>query len=206
MTKPTFFQRKPTGQKATYASAVYILLIVLMFIASCSKELYKASKPQQYRKLEVTSTIHQNQDPKLSAFLNGGSGRKLNTGKVDVEMIIKTASGQIGTPHCMGGSTPRCMDCSGLLVFTFAHHGIKMPHNSQEQARYGDIIYDRDQLRRGDLMFFINTYRTSNFITHSGIYLGNGQFLHTSTSQGVTITSISNPWWRERYIFGTRIF
>lgn len=189
-----------------HTSAVYILLIALILIASCSRELYKTSKPSPESRKTIPTKIEDSENPKLKAFLNGGSGKILNTGSVNAETIIKTASGQIGTPHCMGGSTPRCMDCSGLLVFSFAQQGIKLPHNSQEQARYGKIIYDLNQLKRGDLIFFINTYRTSNYITHSGIYLGNGDFLHTSTSQGVTITSISNPWWGERYIFGTRIF
>jgi murein DD-endopeptidase / murein LD-carboxypeptidase len=197
---------KPSSQKASYTSAVYIMLIALILIASCSRELYKTSKPTQESRKPAPTKTEQTEDPKLNAFLNGGSGKTLNTGSLDSEKIIKTASARIGTPHCMGGSTTRCMDCSGLLVFSFAQHGIKLPHNSQEQARYGKIIYDINQLRRGDLIFFINTYRTLNYITHSGIYLGNGDFLHTSTSQGVTITSISNPWWRERYIFGTRIF
>ena len=100
----------------------------------------------------------------------------------------------------------KCIDCSGLLVAVFASHDIHLPHNSEEQARYGEIIAGKDNLREGDLVFFIRSYKTQNFITHSGIYIGNNQFIHTSSSNGVIITSLNDSDWSERYIFGTRLF
>jgi cell wall-associated NlpC family hydrolase len=105
----------------------------------------------------------------------------------------------------MGGTTSKCMDCSGLIFRVFDSHGIILPHNSEEQARYGTVISDRGNLRPGDLLFFIRTYNTSRLITHSGIYTGNGSFIHTSSSKGVTVTSLDDPWWSERYLFATRI-
>jgi cell wall-associated NlpC family hydrolase len=105
----------------------------------------------------------------------------------------------------MGGTTMKCMDCSGLLVAVFATHGIYLPHNSEEQARYGKIIAGMDELKKGDLVFFIRSYKTHLFITHSGIYIGYNKFIHTSTKNGVTITSLSDPWWKEKFIFGTRV-
>ncbi len=63
-----------------------------------------------------------------------------------------------------------------------------------------------DELIKGDLVFFIRTYKTNRLITHSGIYIGNNKFIHTSTSNGVTITSLNDPWWKEKFIFGTRVF
>lgn len=124
---------------------------------------------------------------------------------VTPEMIIGTALTYLGVPHCMGGTTAKCMDCSGLVFRVFATHGIIMPHSSEEQARYGKIIQDRAMLMPGDIVFFIRTYSTSRVITHSGICLGDGTFIHTSSSQGVTVTSLDDPYWSERYLFGTRI-
>jgi len=83
---------------------------------------------------------------------------------------------------------------------------IRDSHNSQEQARYGKIITGKDELRRGDLVFFVRSYKTSQFITHSGIFMGNNKFIHTSSKKGVTITSINDPWWSEKFILGTRVF
>lgn len=122
------------------------------------------------------------------------------------DKIIKTARQYLGVPHCMGGTTMKCIDCSGLLVAVFASYGIQLPHNSEEQARYGKVITGMENLKPGDLVFFVRSYNTSHFITHSGIYIGDNKFIHTSSREGVTITSLNDPWWNERYLFGTRIF
>ena len=99
----------------------------------------------------------------------------------------------------------KCMDCSGLLLTVFAGHGIALPHNSEEQARFGRIISRVDDLRKGDLVFFTRTYETSHFITHSGICAGNNKFIHASSKNGVIVTSINDPWWSLRFVFGTRV-
>jgi murein DD-endopeptidase / murein LD-carboxypeptidase len=145
-----------------------------------------------------------NEIPEL--FWNRGTEKRLDTGDISAISIIDTALDYLGVPHCMGGKTRRCMDCSGLLLSVFAAHGIDLPHNSEEQARFGKIIYSPDQLKKGDLVFFTRSYRTNRFITHSGIYAGNNEFIHTSSARGVTVTSIHDPWWSEKFVFGTRIF
>lgn len=150
-------------------------------------------------------TITSSEKKRLEEFVGAGIESPVDIKDVTPETVIETARRYLGVPHCMGGTTARCMDCSGLLVRVFADHGITLPHNSEEQARYGAIIADRESLMAGDLLFFIRTYSTSRVITHSGIYLGNGSFIHTSSSRGVTVTSLDDPWWSERYLFATRI-
>jgi cell wall-associated NlpC family hydrolase len=98
------------------------------------------------------------------------------------------------------------MDCSGLTYISFAKNKIEIPRNSQEQARYGRVIFNRDDLKKGDLVFFTKSYSTSDYITHVGIYLGKGKFIHASTSAGVIETPLNNPWWSQRFVFGTRVF
>jgi cell wall-associated NlpC family hydrolase len=142
----------------------------------------------------------------LQDFMAAGIEKMPDTGKTSPDDIIQTARKYLGVPHCMGGTTMKCMDCSGLLVTVFAAHNIHLPHNSEEQARYGIIIAGMDELRKGDLVFFVRSYKTNRLITHSGIYIGSNQFIHTSSSKGVTITSLSNSWWEEKFFFGTRIF
>jgi len=56
-----------------------------------------------------------------------------------------------------------------------------------------------------DLVFFSDSYSTNHFITHAGIYTGDNKFIHTSSSVGVTITDLKDPWWADRFVFGTRI-
>ena len=151
-------------------------------------------------------TMSSAEEKQLEKFMEAGIQQPVAAGAVTVAAIIETARGYLGVPHCMGGTTARCMDCSGLIFRVFATHGITLPHSSEEQARYGRIITEREMLMPGDLLFFVRTYNTSRLITHSGIYAGDGKFIHTSSSRGVITTSLNDPWWSQRYLFATRIF
>jgi lipoprotein Spr len=177
-----------------------ILLIAAcqLFTTYCSTEIFRESSFQNINS--------RNEKKKLEDFMDGGTGKAINTKNASANKIIKTAQRYLGVPHCMGGATMKCMDCSGLLVAVFAKYDIHLPHNSEAQARYGKKITRMDELLRGDMVFFIRSYKTNQFITHSGIYIGNNKFIHTSSKKGVTITSINDPWWSERFIFGTRVF
>jgi cell wall-associated NlpC family hydrolase len=178
----------------------FIILVVAvcqLLNTYCSKQLYTKTSFQN-----IKST---GENKKLKNFLDTGTEKKLNTRNTSADEIINTAQKYLGVSHCTGGTSMKCIDCSGLLVAVFARHGISLPHNSEEQARYGKIITGTDKLKKGDLVFFIRSYETHRFITHSGIYLGDNKFIHTSSKKGVTITSLSDPWWKERYIFATRV-
>lgn len=179
--------------------------IIILFVAAiqllatqCSKQIYPESS--------FSNINTQTENRKLKEFIAGGTEKALNIRDASPDEIISTARKYIGVPHCMGGTTMKCMDCSGLLVTVFGKYGIKLPHSSQEQARYGKIIKKIDDLQKGDLVFFIRSYNTANFITHSGICTGDNKFIHTSSTVGVTITSLSDSYWNEKFIFGTRIF
>ena len=143
---------------------------------------------------------------RLNEFAQGGIELPLNMGGVSANQLIDTARSYLGTPHCMGGLTHRCIDCSGLLYVTFKSMGIDVPHSSEGIARYGKLVVDVDSLIPGDLVFFVGTYNTSKLITHSGIYLGNYQFIHTSASRGVIISELRSAYYKKHFIFGKRIF
>jgi len=184
--------------KSKRTLAILLLAVCQLLNSSCTKQFYP---DPSFKNIESPAEKKSMED-----FMNAGTEKVIDIHNATPDEIIKTARQYLGVPHCMGGTTMKCMDCSGLLVAVFAGHGIQLPHNSEEQARYGKIIAEMENLKKGDLVFFIRSYRTSHFITHSGIYLGNNKFIHTSSSDGVTITSLDDPWWKERYIFGTRIF
>ncbi len=179
----------------------YTIVLVFIFqllISYCAKRSY----PERVF-INIENTEENN---KFKSFIDSGIEKNLDTNKASPDQIINTAREYLGVPHCMGGTTRKCMDCSGLLVAVFARYDIRLPHNSEEQAKYGRLIAVKDELRKGDLVFFIRSYKTQRFITHSGIYLGNNEFIHTSSTNGVTITSLDDSWWKEKFIFGTRVF
>ena len=176
---------------------IFLVVVCQLLNTYCSR--------QQYAVSSFHNISSHSEEKKLKYFLEAGTERKTDTHNTKADEIIITAKKYIGVPHCMGGTTRKCMDCSGLLFTVFAEHGVKLPHSSEEQARYGKRISGIDNLRKGDLVFFIRSYKTHDFITHAGIYIGNNQFIHTSSKKGVTITSLNDKWWKEKFIFGTRI-
>lgn len=160
---------------------------------------------KQVEKNSYKNVTQSTDSKELKAFLSQGAEKYLNTGGLTANELISTARKYLGVPHCMGGSSKKCTDCSGLVMAVFAEHGIPFPHSSEEQARFGKIIRDKAQLKKGDLVYFIKSYQTSKYITHTGIYLGNNEFIHTSSKKGVTITSLDNEWWKEKFIFATHV-
>jgi len=181
------------------AKTITILLIIVchLFAAGCARKL---SPTRSFENIDTKA-----EKKELERFISGGVEKSINTNNVSADELIKAARQYLGVPHCMGGTTSKCMDCSGLLFAVFRKFSISLPHNSEEQARYGTIITRKEDLKKGDLVFFIRTYRTNNFITHAGICTGNSEFIHASTSNGVTITSLYDPWWNGKFIFGTKV-
>jgi len=100
-----------------------------------------------------------------------------------------------GTPYRMGGLNKRGIDCSGFVYVTFRDaFGINLPRSTEDLARKGTPV-KRQSLAVGDVVFFI----TGRSKRHVGIYIGNKQFIHASTSNGVMKSSLNNPYWIEHY-------
>lgn len=153
---------------------------------------------------DKNSELEINSQRKLQELKDSSIVKAIDTTRL-ADKIIETAREYLGIPHCMGGITTRCLDCSGFVMIVFDLYGIDLPHNAQEQSKYGSMIKDKKELSKGDLVFFHGSYKTTRYITHSGIYIGDNQFIHTSVGKGVTITSLDDSWWKNKYVFGTRI-
>ena len=122
--------------------------------------------------------------------------------KSKVAALIATAKSYIGVPYQFGGTTPSGFDCSGFLQFVFAKHGLNIPRLADEQYNLGLRTKNVSQLVPGDLVFF-TTYTSG--VSHCGIYLGSGKFIHTSSSKGVRIDELSGEYWQPRYVGGKHI-
>ncbi|WP_111412785.1 NlpC/P60 family protein [Billgrantia lactosivorans] len=100
-----------------------------------------------------------------------------------------------GTPYRIGGTGPGGIDCSALVQAIFSDtFRLQLPRSTGEQVQQGTQI-SRDQLQVGDLVFF----RPPGRYDHVGIYVGDGYFLHASTSQGVMLSELDNSYWQRYY-------
>jgi len=106
-----------------------------------------------------------------------------------------------GVRYRMGGSTKSGIDCSGFVQRTFREQfGLELPRSTYEQQEMGKSV-SRTSLRTGDLVLF----RAGSTGRHVGIYIGNNQFVHASTSSGVMISSMNEPYWKKRYNEARRV-
>ena len=102
----------------------------------------------------------------------------------------------LGTPYRYGGSTRQGTDCSGFVMSAFKEKtGITLPRSSKAGFKNGEPV-ERDQLQVGDILYFTNRW---GMIDHAAIYVGNDRFIHSSTSKGVVVTPMSDPYWDHRY-------
>ena len=118
------------------------------------------------------------------------------------EALVRSAQDFIGVPYLWGGtSSDNGFDCSGLTMTVYQLNGMNLPRNSARQFEVGNSVESISDLRRGDLVFFSAKWK--NGVSHVGVYIGNGQFIHAS-SQGkkIRIDSLSTAYFTKHYIGG----
>ena len=101
----------------------------------------------------------------------------------------------VGTPYRLGGTNERGIDCSALIQNVYRDtFNMELPRTTRQQVKQGRQI-NRSELQAGDLVFF-NPPGPSR---HAGIYIGDGRFMHASSSRGVMISRLDNSYWKRYY-------
>lgn len=119
----------------------------------------------------------------------------ISTPTAPVERLYAQLERLRGTPYRLGGTGRGGIDCSALIQLTYREQfELDLPRTTAALARVG-IPVSRNELNAGDLVFFKTGRRTR----HAGIYIEDGRFLHASTSQGVIISRLDNPYWARHY-------
>lgn len=112
--------------------------------------------------------------------------------------VVGIAMRYLGIPYLWGGSSPATgFDCSGFVMYVFAQVGVSLPHSTYAMWGMG-VSVSSDQLQAGDLVFF-------NGLGHMGIYIGNGQFIHSPHTGDVVKISPMTGWYSSTYVGARRI-
>lgn len=120
------------------------------------------------------------------------------------EAIVNFAKKYLGARYSYGSSGPKAFDCSGFTMYVMGNFGIRLPHSARSQSKYGQRV-SREELRPADLVFFSSSRGGS--ISHVGMYVGNGYFIHaSSSSRGVRIDSLSEGYYRRHFVTAVRLF
>ncbi len=124
--------------------------------------------------------------------------------KIPQSRLIEITSSWIGTPYRFGGFSRKGIDCSGFVcrVFEEMSH-VKLPHQSRKLRAMGTPVSLRNA-RPGDLVFFRGGL--FNTVNHVGIYMGNNRFVHAATKKGVSMSSLDQQYYKERFVDARRIF
>jgi murein DD-endopeptidase / murein LD-carboxypeptidase len=165
---------------------IYVLILSAILLASCqsavrftSNDDYGSDSKSEARRDKVSS----------SKTVRKSTGNNYNISLNEKQKsIIKEAEKWIGTPYCFGGDGNGCIDCSAYVKTVYSKSiGIELPRTAAEQYDALQIVKENDA-QAGDLVFF----KKNSKITHVGIYLGNNEFIHSSSSRGVIKQELNN--------------
>ena len=124
--------------------------------------------------------------------------------------IVATARQYLGTRYVYGGASPSGFDCSGFTMYIYQQYGYSLPHTAtgQWQSGLGTRVWSIGALQPGDLVFFNDPARNAGkACSHAGIYIGDGQFIHSSSSNsnGVIISSLTSGYYNTYFVGGIHV-
>jgi len=121
------------------------------------------------------------------------------------EQIAEYGKQFIGTPYVWGGTNLNSgVDCSGFTQCIYKNFDININRTSYMQALNGKTV-PKNELRSGDLVFFDTNGTNRGKISHVGVYVGDGEFIHSDMTRGISIAKLSNSYYQRNYVKGVRV-
>lgn len=173
-------------------------------IATANNFTEKAGKKLPSGKIILIPKVVEEPDEDFVSLTN----KPLNDWKTSDEkyMLVKVAKSFMGAPYKYGGESVRGLDCSAFVKKIYEIFDVQLPRSAREQFRVGARI-EKEELSVGDLVFF-RTQRYAKYPTHVGIYIGDGNFIHSSSSHckdGVKIDGLASEFYSKAYIGAVRV-
>jgi len=185
------------AQKQASPNRLLLVFVVLLWFL-----LQSCAMPQRtgydrniggYRRTAAESSQTASKQTKPTQTKSKDQAETAKSTKDDLQSIIEP---WLGTPYRFGGSSRSGTDCSGFVMQVFKKwKNIALPHSTRQSWKMGKSVRS-GSLQRGDVVFFGNFWN----VNHNGIYLGNNQFVHASSSRGVMISDLFDEgYWEARY-------
>jgi cell wall-associated NlpC family hydrolase len=173
-----------------------VLVFAALVFSSCgsSRKSVVTTKTDDYKTTERADRV---------------SPKKSEVGNTNLKAykIVEVAQGYEGTRYKFGGTDKRGMDCSGLIYVSFLEEGIPLPRTSREMSLLGNRLF-LEEVSIGDLLFF-ETNKNRKVINHVGLVVEvNNEgiyFIHSSSSRGVIISSLSEPYWSNNFVMARKV-
>ncbi|PKG37252.1 NlpC/P60 family protein [Psychromonas sp. Urea-02u-13] len=160
-----------------------IITLTCFFLGACSVPSKPSSSAKSSNKAQVNKSQSMNEEQLLFYLLR------------------KEFAYWQGTPYQLGGNSKKGIDCSEFVKNVYRDGlNFTLPRTTKTQVEKGYLVY-KNQLQVGDLVFFKTGWRTR----HVGIYIGNNEFIHASTSKGVITSKLDNVYWKKKYWQARRI-
>lgn len=132
-------------------------------------------------------------------------GKTYQISPIDRQKLLEDAKYFKGGKYVWGGTTPEGFDCSGYVQYLYKKHNISLPRTAWAQSKKGEIV-DMNHLQKGDLLFFLTDKKRGIPVTHVGIYIGDGNFIHAaSKKQGIIISPLMHGKYADIFVSARRV-
>ena len=192
-----------------FAPLVPLALVTLLFGCAAHSPVSEQAPQQPVSNNSVTAQSSSQRfqqeletDKELANFADGKSYQL----PVLADSILERGMSLIGTRYRFGGTSEAGFDCSGFIGYLFREEaGMNLPRSTREMINVDAPLVSRSALKPGDLLFFATNGRRGR-VSHAGIYLGDNQFIHSSSrrSGGVRIDSLGDSYWSKTFIEAKR--
>jgi len=170
--------------------------LLSLILVSCAAQPRFCPEPLKQKKDKV---IREKEDQKTDEAQTVYSEKRSSLDQGKMGRIIDSHR---GTPYRREGETKAGMDCSGLVVAVYRQYsGFKLPHDTQKLFKLIKRI-DKGNLAYGDLVFFSDGWFR---VSHVGIYIGEGKFVHSIEDFGVIVSSLEEDYYKKKYIGARRV-
>jgi lipoprotein Spr len=175
--------------KKVFCEILFLSMILMLFSVACRTT--KTIKAPTHNSPDTTG-FYNNYSKILGVELSGNENKK----------FIKEISVWLGAPYLLGGSTKDGADCSGFVQTVYKTvYNISLYRKAEDIVKNCELI-DKKDLKTGDLVFF---KIKSTKVSHVGIYLNDGKFIHATSSKGVIVSDLSIAYYTKYYYSAGRI-